>query len=136
MTQLGMFDGSGPARARQGMDQVLNHQLPDRWLDLTFANVVQFLRTHAEYCADDLYRFSLAPYPPHHPNAIGALTRRLIETGYLERVGSVKSRRTQAQARRIVVYRSRIFARRVDYDPLPRNVTNSANEEVDNAANW
>jgi hypothetical protein len=64
----------------------------------------------------------------------------LIETGYLERVGSVKSRRTAAQARRIVVYRSLVYARHVDYDPLPRNVTNSATEEVDvevdNAANW
>jgi len=121
-----MFDGQGPALANEGIDQVLDHQ-GDRWLDLTTASVVAFLRTHAEYCADDLYRHNLMPYAPHHPNAIGALTRRLIEHGYLERVGSVRSARTQAQARRIIVYRSKVYrGQTVVYDadvPTPNGTT-------------
>ncbi len=106
--QMPMFDGSGPELAREGIQRVLAHQ-GEKWVSDTAANVIRFLRTHPTYCADDLYRYELMPYPPAHPNAIGALTRRLIEQGYLRSMDSMHSKRTQAQSRRIVIYRSTVF---------------------------
>jgi len=112
--QLPMFDGSGPELARDGIERVLAHQ-GQRWLSDTAASVIRFLESHPTYCADDLYRYNLMPYPPAHPNAIGALTRRLIEQGYLRATNSMLSKRTQAQARRVIVYSSTVY-REASYD--------------------
>ena len=102
-------DGSsGAALADEGIALVLENE-SERWIDVTAANVIRFLRSHAEYCADDLYRYGLMPFAPHHPNAIGALTRRLIEHGYLSPVGSMRSEREPAHVRRIIVYQSTVF---------------------------
>ena len=106
--QIPMFDGSGPELARAGIERVLAHQ-GDKWLSDTMANVIRFLQSHPTYCADDLHRYNLMPYPPAHPNAIGALTRRLIEQGYLRPINSTLSKRTQAQSRRVIVYASTVF---------------------------
>lgn len=110
--QPGLFDGMGPTLAAEGIDSVLEHA-GDNWQRDTFALVIPWLKLHAEYCADDLWRYGLMPYEPHHPNAIGALTRRLIERGYLANppLRYIKSRRDQAQARKIPVYTSRVFNR-------------------------
>lgn len=109
-TQGDMFTGDGPFRAADGMQRVLDHQGED-WAEVTRANVIHFLRSHPTYCADDLWRYQLMPYQPHHPNAIGALTRGLITAGYIAEVGSMLSKRDDAQSRRIIVYRSTIFRR-------------------------
>jgi hypothetical protein len=110
--QLSLFTDAGPGLAAKGIEQVLDHAGED-WVTSTMARLVPWLKCHAEYCADDLWRDRLMAYEPLHPNAIGALTRRLIERGYLASppLRRIYSRRDLARNREIRVYRSRVFGR-------------------------
>lgn len=109
-TQSNMFTGDGQRLKDEGIARVLQHT-PEEWKEITYANVVEFLRTHHSYCADDLWWFHLMPYEPVNHNAIGGLTQGLVAAGFIRPVGSMKSCRDKAHRRLIVVYESTLYRR-------------------------
>ena len=103
--------GEGKARKDAGVQQVLANE-PEPWKDVAYRNVMEFLRSHGSFCSDDLYRFNLIPYKPHHHNAIGALMNQIKKSGCVEFMGMMKTQRAPGHIRLIPVYRSTIFERR------------------------
>ncbi len=104
MTDNGpLFDLREGARlAEEGMSLAWDGA-HESWRDAAWGEVVRLCAEGREFNADDV-RMAVGDPPGHH-NAWGALFRRALRSGFVERVGERPGRKASAHTRMAAVYR-------------------------------